>query len=112
MQPGDKVILCLSVPVWVYAQKYRNMDREYDETDLLYLREEVFVKRGIEVRVHLAGDLHHYRRHEETRASAGTDEPVQKITAGGAAPCAHMMDPSARTPIMVVSVRFISCTPS
>src|SRR6185436_4490770 len=26
---------------------------------------------------------------------------------GGAAPCAHMMDPSARTPIMVVSVRFI-----
>jgi len=31
---------------------------------------------------------------------------------GGAAPCAHMMEPSARTPIMVVSVRFISSTPS
>jgi hypothetical protein len=22
MKPGDKVILCLSLPVWVYAQKY------------------------------------------------------------------------------------------
>ena len=27
MQPGDKVILCLSTPVWVYAQKYRNIDQ-------------------------------------------------------------------------------------
>ena len=89
MQPGDKVILCLSVPVWIYAQKYRNMGRDYDETDLLYLREEVFAKRGIEVRVHLAGDLHHYRRHEETRASAGTGEPVQKITAGGGGAFLH-----------------------
>ena len=26
MQPGDKVILCLSMPVWVYAQKYRNIE--------------------------------------------------------------------------------------
>jgi hypothetical protein len=89
MQPGDKVILCLSVPVWVYAQKYRNMGRVYDETDLLYLREEVFAKRGIEVRVYLAGDLHHYRRHEETAASAGTDSRVQKITAGGGGAFLH-----------------------
>jgi len=83
MQPGDKVILCLSLPVWVYAQKYRNMGRVFDETDLIFLREEVFAKRGIDVKVYLTGDLHHYRRHEETRASAGAAEPVQKITAGG-----------------------------
>jgi hypothetical protein len=89
MLPGDKVILCLSVPVWIYAQKYRNMGRVYDETDLLYLREEVFAKRGIEVRVHLAGDLHHYRRHEETADSAGANEPVQKITSGGGGAFLH-----------------------
>ncbi|MFN7978747.1 MAG: metallophosphoesterase [Vicinamibacterales bacterium] len=89
MQPGDKVILCLSLPVWVYAQKYRNMGRVFDETDLIYLREEVFAKRGVDVKVYLTGDLHHYRRHEETRASAGAAEPVQKITAGGGGAFLH-----------------------
>ncbi|MEZ5419376.1 MAG: hypothetical protein R2708_18835 [Vicinamibacterales bacterium] len=89
MQPGDKVILCLSLPVWIYAQKYRNMGRVFDETDLIYLREEVFAKRGIAVKVYLTGDLHHYRRHQETRASAGQDEAVQKITAGGGGAFLH-----------------------
>ncbi|MBP7777782.1 MAG: metallophosphoesterase [Acidobacteria bacterium] len=89
MQAGDKVILCLSQPVWVYAQKYRNMGRVFDETDLIYLREEVYAKRGIDVKVYLTGDLHHYRRHEETRESAGTAEPVQKITAGGGGAFLH-----------------------
>lgn len=89
MQPGDRVILCLSLPVWVYAQKYRNMGRVFDETDLIFLREEVFKKRGIDVKVYLTGDLHHYRRHEETPASAGGAEPVQKITAGGGGAFLH-----------------------
>jgi Calcineurin-like phosphoesterase len=89
MQAGDKVILCLSLPVWVYAQKYRNMGRVFDETDLLFLREEVFAKRGIEVKVYLTGDLHHYRRHEETAASARGAEAVQKITAGGGGSFLH-----------------------
>lgn len=89
MQQGDRVILCLSQPVWIYAQKYRNMGRVFDETDLLYLREEVFAKRGIDVKVYLTGDLHHYRRHEETAASAAGAEPVQKITAGGGGAFLH-----------------------
>jgi hypothetical protein len=89
MSPGDKIILCLSSPVWVYAQKYRNLDRVFDETDLIYLREEVFARHGIEVKVYLTGDLHHYRRHEETADSAGNGEPVQKITAGGGGAFLH-----------------------
>lgn len=89
MKAGDKVILCLSAPVWVYAQKYRSVGRVYDETDLIYLREEVFARHGIDVKVYLAGDLHHYRRHEETRASAGTAAPVHKITAGGGGAFLH-----------------------
>lgn len=89
MKPGDKVILCLSLPVWVYAQKYRAMGRTFDETDLIHLREEVFAKRGIDVKVYLTGDLHHYRRHEETPESAAGAQPVQKITAGGGGAFLH-----------------------
>ena len=89
MQAGDRVILCLSLPVWIYAQKYRSMGRVFDETDLIYLREEVFARRGIDVKVYLTGDLHHYRRHQETAASAGSGEPVQKITAGGGGAFLH-----------------------
>lgn len=89
MKTGDKVILCLSLPVWVYAQKYRAMGRTFDETDLIYLREEVFAKRGIDVKVYMTGDLHHYRRHEETKESAGEAQPVQKITAGGGGAFLH-----------------------
>jgi hypothetical protein len=89
MQPGDKVILCLSTPVWVYAQKYRDLDQVFDETDLIYLREEIFAKAGVRVRAYLTGDLHHYRRHEETPASAAGQPPVQKIIAGGGGAFLH-----------------------
>jgi Calcineurin-like phosphoesterase len=87
MKSGDKVLLCLSLPVWTYAHKYRGMGREFDETDLLYLRDEVLGREGVEVKVYLTGDLHHYRRHEEVRPSIGT--PVQKITAGGGGAFLH-----------------------
>lgn len=89
MEPGDKVVLCLSQPVWVYAHKYQRMGRELDETDLLYLRREVFGARGVDVKVFLSGDLHHYRRHEEVLAPDAERSPVQKITAGGGGAFLH-----------------------
>jgi hypothetical protein len=89
MKTGDKVILCLSVPVWMYAQKYRSIGQVFDETDLIFLREEVFARQGIDVQVYLAGDIHHYRRHEETASSAGDAAPVQKIIAGGGGAFLH-----------------------
>lgn len=88
MARGDRVLLCLSTPVWVHAHKYRRMGRVLDETDLLYLRERVFAPRGIELKVYLSGDLHHYRRHEELDP-ADPDAPVQKITAGGGGAFLH-----------------------
>ena len=94
MQQGDRVILCLSLPVWVYAQKYRNMGRVFDETDLIFLREEVFAKRGIDVKVYLTGDLHHYRRHEETRTSAG---PPNRSRRSPPAAAARSSIPPTRT---------------
>ena len=82
MRPGDRVVLCLSMPVWIYAHKYREFGRVFDETDLVYLRDHVLRPQGVEVKVLLAGDLHHYRRHEEASPASG-EPPVQKITAGG-----------------------------
>ncbi len=87
MQPGDRAIMCLAQPTWIYAHKYRQLGGELDETDLLYLREQVFAPRGVELRVFLAGDLHHYRRHEEVGAATG--EAMQKLTAGGGGAFLH-----------------------
>jgi Calcineurin-like phosphoesterase len=88
MRPGDRVILVMAVPVWIYAHKYRQLDQLFDETDLIYLREEVLAPRGVEVKVLLSGDLHHYRRHEEVGPPPGKT-PVQKITAGGGGAFLH-----------------------
>ena len=66
--PGDRVIVCLASPVWVQAHKYREFGAVFDETDLLYLRDEVFARRGVQMSVFLAGDNHHYRRHAGNRS--------------------------------------------
>lgn len=88
MRPGDRVIVCLSTPVWVHAHKYRQMGEVMDETDLIYLRDRVFAPRGVQLSVHLSGDLHHYRRHEELDPAEPL-APVQKITAGGGGAFLH-----------------------
>jgi hypothetical protein len=82
------VIVCLAAPVWIHAHKYRQLGGEFDETDLLYLRQEVFERRGIRVQAFLAGDNHHYRRHVEIDPAPQT-APVQKITSGGGGAFLH-----------------------
>jgi hypothetical protein len=79
MAPGDKIILCNAEPHWIYAKTYGKIDSNYNEQNLAFLEEKVFMH---EIRVYLAGDLHHYRRHE---AADGT----QKITAGGGGAFLH-----------------------
>ena len=88
MQRGDRVILCLASPVWVKAHKYRQFGGIFDETDLRYLRDEIFAPRGVTLNMFLAGDDHHYRRHEEISPSEG-QPPIQKITAGGGGAFLH-----------------------
>ena len=88
MQRGDRVIVCLAYPSWIHAHKYRRLGGSLDETDLLYLRSEVFARRGISMDVFLAGDNHHYRRHEEINP-LNPNAPVQKITAGGGGAFLH-----------------------
>ena len=79
MDPSDRVILCNAEPHWIYAEKYREFDPEYNENNLRFLEEDVLGRR---IAVYLAGDLHHYRRHE---AADGT----QKITSGGGGAFLH-----------------------
>jgi hypothetical protein len=79
MQPSDRIILCNAEPHWIYAHIYGANDSDYSEHNLAFLEEKIF---GNRVAVFLAGDLHHYRRHEAADGS-------QKITAGGGGAFLH-----------------------
>lgn len=88
MEEGDRVILCVSEPVWIYAHKYKKFGEFYDESDLIYLQHEILEPKKVEVKVFLSGDLHHYRRHEEMNAKDESSK-TQKITAGGGGAFMH-----------------------
>jgi len=88
MDEGDKVILCISQPNWIYSEKYKKFGELYDESDLIYLQREILDKKNIQVKVYLSGDYHHYRRHEEMNP-ADEKSKVQKITAGGGGAFLH-----------------------
>ncbi|MGE3510319.1 MAG: metallophosphoesterase [Vicinamibacterales bacterium] len=81
MQPGDRIILCCAEPHWVFVEAYQTLDPEVNDNNLRYL-ERVFARSGARTWVHLAGDLHHYRRHAH-------DDGTQKITAGGGGAFLH-----------------------
>ncbi len=87
MKVNDKVIMCISQPNWIYAHKYKKFGALYDESDLVYLQNEILARKNVEIKVFLSGDYHHYRRHEEVRQDNAT--PVQKITAGGGGAFLH-----------------------
>lgn len=78
MGPKDRVILCNAEPAWISATAKKRR-RGYLESNLEYLQEKVLGKR---ISVFIAGDLHHYRRHEDP-------EGRQKITAGGGGAFLH-----------------------
>ena len=84
MEPGSKVILCVPEPFWVKAIKYEEfkLDKFKQKEKSIEKLENFFEERGVEVKVYIAGDLHHYRRFEDSRG-------VQKITAGGGGAFLH-----------------------
>lgn len=83
-QSRDRVILCNADPHWINAAIYGAIDPEYNENNLRFLETQVLKGR---VAVFLAGDLHHYRRHEGPKK-------VQKITAGGGGAFLHPTHPA------------------
>lgn len=81
MRDGDRIILCSAEPHWVLSGTYEALDPDVNENNLHYL-ERVFARAGAKTLVHLAGDLHHYRRHAHA-------DGTQKITAGGGGAFLH-----------------------
>ncbi|MBZ4422847.1 metallophosphoesterase [Myxococcus sp. RHST-1-4] len=79
MGDGDRVILCNAEPAWIYQQVKPHAGRTFLDNNIDFLQEEVL---GKKVSVFLAGDLHHYRRHEN-------EEGRQKIVAGGGGAFLH-----------------------
>ncbi|MBV9960241.1 MAG: metallophosphoesterase [Acidobacteria bacterium] len=73
------VILCHAEPHWINAAVYGAEDSNYSESNLKLLEKRL----GHNVAVFIAGDLHHYRRHESL------DQSCQKIIAGGGGAFLH-----------------------
>jgi hypothetical protein len=79
MGPADGVILCHAEPHWITSALYERWDPDASERNIVYLEDKVLAGR---VRVFIAGDLHHYRRHEAA-------DRTQKITCGGGGAFLH-----------------------
>jgi hypothetical protein len=80
------IILCHAEPHWIRAWQYEGIDPAYSESNLRHLEKTL----GKKVAVYIAGDLHHYRRHE------ARDQSTQKITAGGGGAFLHPTHPGLR----------------
>ncbi len=90
MKSGDQIILCVPEPFWVKSIKYQkvmtnlqeNVATKFEEKERsIEILERFFSERGVEIKLYLAGDLHHYRRFER--------DGVHKITAGGGGAFLH-----------------------
>ncbi|MDC3960664.1 hypothetical protein KEG38_42825 [Polyangium jinanense] len=79
MRQEDRIILCHAEPAWLWPQVRPPGDRTDLENNVEFLQSRVL---GKKVSVFLAGDLHHYRRHEN-------HEGRQKIIAGGGGAFLH-----------------------
>lgn len=77
------IILCHAEPHWIRAAQYGGFDPNYNESNLKLLEKRL----NKNVAVFIAGDLHHYRRHESE------DKCTQKITAGGGGAFLHPTHP-------------------
>lgn len=105
---GSRIILCIAEPDWVKARPNVKNLRDglfYFERKLAeQLTQEDGTRRDVRVVLRLAGDLHHYRRHESVElphpsdedlkqnpnhATSGDSYVVQNITSGGGGAFLH-----------------------
>jgi hypothetical protein len=82
-----RIILCHAEPHWIRTALYGGVDPNYNESNLKLLERRLDDRT---VAVFIAGDLHHYRRHE------ASDGSTQKITAGGGGAFLHPTHPGMR----------------
>lgn len=94
---GDRVILVSAKPDWIY----RNIKEPVAESNLGYFEAQI-EKRDAAVYLWLAGDLHHYRRHENVK-----DERFQRITSGGGGAFLHPTHRPAKRKVLVGEKEFV-----
>jgi hypothetical protein len=74
LRPGDRIILASAEPDWLS----RDIKEPLAGSNLGFLEEKIIKPTGADVFLWVAGDNHHYRRHEHAR-----DPRYQRITSGG-----------------------------
>jgi hypothetical protein len=79
LTPEDRIIICTAEPHWVYGNVYDPRMA----SNLSFLERELTRESRARVVMRLAGDLHHYRRHETE------DGSEQNITCGGGGAFLH-----------------------
>ncbi|MDP9341939.1 MAG: metallophosphoesterase [Actinomycetota bacterium] len=78
-KPGDRLILCTAKPAWVHDTLVGDVSFQANERakrNLVYFESDVVRAHGLDLRLVLSGDLHHYARYEGTDGS-------HRITSGG-----------------------------
>jgi hypothetical protein len=86
IRPDDRIILCHAEPHWIYESIYRPDPRNPMSDPAYWAYRALDTLEwllGGRVAVYLAGDLHHYCRHED-------ENHVQKIVAGGGGAFLHL----------------------
>jgi hypothetical protein len=95
MEPGDRIIICPPSPDWVDTVRSKTA---YDTID--YFVRKILVPHGVDVKLMISGDLHHYARYSSADR--------QLITCGGGGAYlypTHRLPEDLRVPPDVAAVR-------
>jgi len=80
---GDRVILCVAAPSWIYAAEGDDILHR----NLAFIENEIICERGAHLVLSLSGDLHHFAHYAADNSADGITR--HKITCGGGGAFTH-----------------------
>ncbi|MDX5151091.1 MAG: hypothetical protein R3188_01325 [Acidiferrobacterales bacterium] len=83
LDPGDRVILCVAAPSWIYAAEGDDILHR----NLAFIENEIICKHGAHLVLSLSGDLHHFAHYSANDTEDGIAR--HKITCGGGGAFTH-----------------------
>ncbi|MGW8248701.1 MAG: hypothetical protein ACWGOV_11420 [Acidiferrobacterales bacterium] len=83
LNPGDRVILCVAAPSWIYAAEGDDILHR----NLAFIENEIICEHGAHLVLSLSGDLHHFAHYSANNTSDGITR--HKITCGGGGAFTH-----------------------